>query len=532
MNSLFIIIVSIAAFSWAYKVYARKLERIFQVNPLDAVPSKTKYDGVDYVPAKNWLVLFGHHFASIAGAGPIVGPVIACCIWGWGPALILVIFGSIFLGAVHDFGALVISVKEGGKSISSVALTVISKRAYIMFALFVWLTLILVIAVFVYLCADTFVKEPRIVLPSIGIIPLAILVGFLLYNLKVNQVLATLIGILGLVVLIILGQFFLITAVSFSGWVIILLIYCFLASILPVNILLQPRDYLCSFLLIFGLVVGLLGLFISHPVIQSPAFISFNSSEGNLWPMLFVIIACGAISGFHSLISSGTTSKQIANERDARKIGYGAMIIEAVVAVMAILVVAGGLGKACLVDKSGPVVIFSKGYNVVTKNILFGYGGVFAILLLNAFILTSLDTATRITRYLMEELFKIKHRYISAFMAVALGGWLALAKDSLNEPMWKRLWPAFGASNQLVAALALFVISCWLLSRNKSAKVTLYPAIFMLVTTVAALVYQVVTNFKNGHYSLFAISLILIVLAFIMTIDVIKVFKKKRISSK
>jgi carbon starvation protein len=243
--------------------------------------------------------------------------------------------------------------------------------------------------------------------------------------------------------------------------------------------------------------------------------------------MLFVTIACGAISGFHAIISSGTTSKQIANERDARKIGYGAMIMEALVAVMAILVVAGGLGKACLLDNSGPVLVFAKGYNVVTKNILFSYGGIFAVLLLNAFILTSLDTAARITRYLTEEIFKVKHRYASAFLAVALGGWLALAKDNLNEPMWKKLWPAFGASNQLVAALALFVMSCWLLSRNKSARVTLYPAIFMLVTTIAALAYEVAANFKNGHYTLFAISLILIVLALVMTMDVVKVFRRK-----
>jgi len=418
MNSVVVIIVSLIAFVWGYRVYAKKLENIFQINSLNPVPSKTKYDGVDFVPVKNWLVLFGHHFSSIAGAGPIVGPVIACCIWGWVPALIWVVVGTIFLGAVHDFSALIISVREGGNSISTITSGVISKRAHLMFALFVWLALILVIAVFVYLCADTFVKEPKIVLPSLGLIPVAIIVGLLLYNFKVNQVLSTILGLGGLIVLIILGQYFFVTGVSLTLWIIVLLVYSYIASVLPVNILLQPRDYLSSFLLFFGLIVGFSGLFISHPVIQFPAFINFNSREGYLWPMLFVTVACGAISGFHCLICSGTSSKQIANERDTKRIGYGAMVAEGLVAVMAILAISAGLGVQCLLDKSSPIVIFSKGYGVVTKSLLSGYGGMIAILILNAFILTTLDTATRITRYITEELFKVNNRYLSTVIVV------------------------------------------------------------------------------------------------------------------
>jgi carbon starvation protein len=529
MNSILVMIISLVAFGWAYKVYAKKLDKIFDINSLNPVPSKTKYDGVDFVPVKNWLVLFGHHFSSIAGAGPIVGPVIACCIWGWLPALIWVVVGTIFLGAVHDFSALIISVREGGNSISTITSSVISKRAHLMFAMFVWLALILVIAVFTYLCADTFVKEPKIVLPSLGLIPVAVIVGLMLYNFKVNQLLSTVLGLGGLIVLIVLGQYFFVTNVSLTTWIVVLLVYCYLASVLPVNILLQPRDYLSSFLLIFGVLVGFLGLFILHPSIQFPAFISFNSKEGYLWPMLFVTVACGAISGFHCLICSGTSSKQIANERDTKKVGYGAMVAEGLVAVMAILAIAAGLGVQCLLDKSSPIVIFSKGYGVVTKNILSSYGGMIAILILNAFILTTLDTATRIARYITEELFKINNRYISTIIVVVLGGWLALAKDKFNEPIWKKLWPAFGASNQLVAALALFVISCWLLSKNKPVKITLYPAVFMLATTIAALIYQVIVNFKNGQYLLFTISCILIILSFIMTLDVINVFRKKKI---
>ncbi|MDD5618630.1 MAG: carbon starvation protein A [Candidatus Omnitrophica bacterium] len=528
MGTILIIVVSFVLFIWGYNVYARKLEHLYQVNSLNPVPSKTNYDGVDFVPARNWLVLFGHHFSSIAGAGPIVGPVIACCIWGWAPALIWVVFGTIFLGGVHDFSALIVSIREGGNSISTIASKAISRRAHIMFAIFVWLALILVIAVFVYLCADTFVNEPKIILPSLGLIPLAVVVGLLFYHFKVNHTLATIIGLIGFVILIILGQFFFITTISFTWWVVILLVYSFFASILPVNILLQPRDYLSGYLLFFGVAAGFLGLIISHPPVQLPAFIKFNSGEGFIWPMLFVTVACGAISGFHCLIASGTTSKQIANERDAKKVGYGAMVMEGLVAVIAILAISAGLGKQSLMDKSSPVVLFGSGYGVITKSFLFGYGGIMAMLILNAFILTTLDTATRITRYITEELLNFNNRYFSTAIVVVLGGALALVKDKFDTPVWKKLWPAFGASNQLVAALALFVVSCWLLSKNKPAKITLYPAIFMLVTAVAALVYQAVLNFKNGNYLLLAISLILIVLAFIMTMDVIRVFRRKK----
>ncbi|MFH1622583.1 MAG: carbon starvation protein A [Candidatus Omnitrophota bacterium] len=530
MNSLLIILFSLGAFFWAYKVYARKLENIWQINPKNSVPSKANYDGVDFVPAKNWLVLLGHHFSSIAGAGPIVGPVIACCIWGWGPVLAWVILGTIFFGAVHDFGALVVSVREGGCSITNVASKVISKRAYYIFGAFVFLALLLVIAVFLYLCADTFVKESKIIVPSLGLIPVAMFTGFLLYKRKMNQVGATGIGLALLVLLVILGQKTNITGLAFNHWVFILLVYCFFASILPVNILLQPRDYLSSFLLFFGMIMGFLGLLISRPNMELPAFITFNSAQGGLWPMLFVVVACGAISGFHCLISSGTSSKQLSNERDIKKIGYGAMLLEGLLAVMVILAIGAGLGKQCLMDKSSPIAIFGKGYGEISRSILGDFGGVIALIILNAFILTTLDTATRITRYIAEEMLKIKNRYISTFIVVILGGWLALAKDNLNTQLWKKLWPAFGASNQLVAALALVLISCWLLSKNKPTKKTLYPAIFMLITTLAALGYHFLNHLKNADYLLLGITLVLVVLALVMTMEVIKVFRKKRLS--
>ena len=518
MNSLFIAIISLAIFVWAYIFYAKKIESLWHIDPKRSTPAFTKYDSVDYIPAKNWLVLFGHHFASIAGAGPIIGPVIAVMLWGWGPALAWVVLGTTFIGGVHDFGSLITSVREGGASVADIAQHVISRRAKIIFSLFVWLALILVIAVFAWLCADTFVKEPKIVLPSLGLIPVAVLVGYLLYHLKVNSVLSTILGLVVLVGLIYWGNVLAIKS-TLLIWLLVLLTYCYFASVLPVNILLQPRDYLSSFLLFFGVGAGYLGLFLSRPVITMPCIHSFSSSEGYLWPALFVTVACGAVSGFHALIASGTSSKQIANERYARRIGFGGMVAEGMVAVLAIISVAilfkPSENFAAALKNITPIGIFGKGYGQITRNILGNYGSLIAITILSAFILTTLDTATRISRYLTEELFRIKNRYISSAFIIILSGALAVSGK------WNKIWPVFGASNQLVAALALFVLSCWLLSRNKNTLFTLIPAFFMLITTVAALVLQSFRYFAQKDILLFIISLTLIVLAGFMVYEVI-----------
>ncbi|MCM8795622.1 MAG: carbon starvation protein A [Candidatus Omnitrophica bacterium] len=517
MDSLIIVIISGILFFWAYRFYAHKLQQLWQIDPKRATPAFSKYDSVDYVPAKNWLVLFGHHFASIAGAGPIIGPVIAVMRWGWLPALLWVIFGTIFIGGVHDFGSLITSVREGGSTVAEIAQRSISRRAKIIFSLFVWLALILVIAVFAYLCAETFVKEPKIVLPSLGLIPVAILLGYLLYILRLNSILATLLGLVLLVGLIFLGNAFPLKS-NLMLWLILLFIYSYFASVLPVNILLQPRDYLCSFLLFFGVGAGYLGLLLSRPKLVSPPFIKFARSDGYLWPVLFVTIACGAISGFHALIASGTTSKQLPNERFAKRIGYGGMVAEGLVAILAII----SAGILFSSDISTPIAIFGQGYNIIVQRIFGNYGAIIAITILNAFILTTLDTATRIARYLTEELFRIKSRYLSTLIIVILSSLLA------TGGRWQKIWPAFGASNQLVAALALFVLSCWLLSKNNTTRFTLLPAFFMLITTVGALVFQGVRYFRDKDILLFLVVIFLILLAGFMVYEVIsKIFIKR-----
>jgi carbon starvation protein len=518
MNALIIAGIAIILFFLAYRFYAKKLEGLWQIDPKRSTPAYSKYDSVDYIPARNWLVLFGHHFASIAGAGPIIGPVMAVMFWGWLPAVLWVVLGTIFIGGVHDFGSLITSVREGGSSVADIAQHVISRRAKIIFSLFVWLALILVIAVFAYLCADTFVKEPKIVLPSLGLIPVAVIVGYLLYHAKVNSVLATIFGLAALTGLIMLGNVLPISS-NIKFWILLLFVYCYFASILPVNILLQPRDYLSSFLLFFGVGAGYLGLLLSRPQINMPAYHHWSSSEGYLWPMLFVTVACGAVSGFHALIASGTSSKQIANERQAKRIGYGGMVAEGLVAVLAIIAVsilfkAGDDFNGALKSMT-PIGIYAKGYGLITKGVLGNYGTFIAIMILNAFILTTLDTATRIARYLTEELFKIKNRHLSTILIVAVSATLAFSGK------WNKIWPAFGASNQLVAALALFVLGCWLLSKNRPAKIILLPAFFMLVTSVAALVFQIIKYFINRELTLFVVTAALIILAVFMVYEVL-----------
>ena len=535
MNALIIALISGTLFCLGFVFYARRLERLWQIDPARLMPSSTKYDGIDYVPAKHWTILFGHHFASIAGAGPILGPVIAAVVWGWLPALIWIVLGCIFLGGVHDFSALMVSLRHDGKSIAEVAQKVLNLRTKIFFAAFILLSLLLVMAVFAVVTAKTLINEPKLVIPTFGLILVAILTGLMVYRWKYNQVVATLLGIILLVGLLILGNYVPISlkvANPLMMWVLILFVYAFIASVLPVNVLLQPRDYLSTFILFFGLFFGYLGLIITRPSMQTPAFINWTGQQGHLWPMLCVIIACGAISGFHSLIAGGTTSKQLTNERDAKKIGYGGMILEGFLAVMALLCVTAGLYWTGNIEQVGLtypqfmkngdwIGAFSAGFGQITQPILGTLGALIAAVMLNAFVLTTLDSATRINRYITEELFgegfKIrifKNRYFATMIIVGLALWLALSN-------WQAIWPIFGASNQLVAALVLMLVSAYLVSIKKPAKITLYPAIFMLFTTLAALIWQGIGFFREHNILLSIITSFLFILSMFMVREVI-----------
>ncbi len=533
MNTLVLGGIAIGLFLLGYIYYGRRIEKLYGIDPSRKTPALENFDGVDYIPARHWFILFGHHFAAIAGAAPIIGPVIAVAFWGWGPALAWIVLGSILIGGVHDFGALMASVRHKGRSIAEVAGSVISRRARLLFSVFVWLTLVLVVAVFVFFSAKTYVEKPEIVLPSLGLIPIALLTGFLLYNLKLNQIGTTILAFFLMLSLIILGNYLPIDLGqnALSIWILVLIGDCFFASVIPVQILLQPRDYLCGLLIMVGIIFGYGGLCLTHPSINIPFYSAWKGEGGVLWPMLFVTIACGAISGFHSLVASGTTSKQLPGERDAKRIGYLAMLLEGIVATLALLAIVGGFKeKEALLSfispqGKGPVAAFGQGYQILTKPIFGPYGALVAITILNALILSSLDAATRIGRYVIQELFKIKDRYVATLIMVILSSWLALSGK------WRQIWPIFGASNQLLAALSLIVITSWLLSRKRLIRYTLIPAIFMLLTTIGALICQFFSSLKEGEHFLVLISLILIGLGLFVIIEAMNILKMRHFTS-
>lgn len=530
MDSRVLLVAAVAFLVLGYKVYGKFVARTLGLDPSRTTPAYEKYDGVDYVPARHWLVLFGHHFSSICAAGPIVGPALAVAYWGWAPSVFWILLGGVLLGAVADFSSLVISVRHGGVSISEVTGHVVSRRARTLFSVFILIALVLVLAVFAVLTAGTFEQAPEIVLPSWGILPVAILTGLLLYRGGESRggrgrlAVVTVAGLAIVGALLAAGHRMPMELPAFGpltpqlGWIAILFGYCALASVLPVQSLLQPRDYLSAYVLFATIVIGLAGILWTGPALPSGAYHGFQPAEwpiaGPLWPMLFVTVACGAISGFHSVVSSGTTCKQLASEGHACRIGYGAMLVESTVAIVVVIAVAAGLSAErhaeLLRAPGGAITAFGEGYGAVAFPFLGDYGPTFAIMALNFFILTTLDTATRLGRYLVEELTGWTNRYLPTFLVVTTSAILAMTGQ------WRALWPAFGASNQLLGALALLVVACWLLQRGASSLVALVPGMLMLLTTVGALLWQIKGSLERAggpDYFLAGLCAVLVALA-------------------
>ncbi|MEE9554078.1 MAG: carbon starvation protein A [candidate division Zixibacteria bacterium] len=561
MNSLLFGGLALFSLYLGYRFYggfiARKL-----ISPDDKYPTPaiTENDGVDYSPAKTPM-LFGHHFSSIAGAGPIIGPLIGVTFFGWLAAAIWIIVGSIFMGAVHDYTSMMISVRNKGKSIAEIAGTSLGNRAKTIFSIFLWIALVLVVAAFGDATAQTLVKKPQIVIPTFGLVLLATVFGRLIYKIKIPLPIGTIIALAGLGGFIYLGELFPVSVpetilgmsdVRFWFWV--LMIYAYIASVIPVWVLLQPRDYISSWLLYLGLGLGFTGLIISNPDLQAPAIVAFNSPDkGPIWPMLFVLIACGAVSGFHSLVASGTTAKQLSREGLGLKVGYGSMILEAVLAIMVVMIAGAALvwdpsaakstfGLQYLMKSAGagggggPIVAFATGFGKVAENIP-GFtllaGIYFGMLMLNAFVITTLDTATRLGRFILTEIAGEKrsilsNKWLATGITVAFSGIIASTGGV------KTIWPIFGAANQLVAALALVVVSSYLIGVKKPAIYTVIPAIFMLITTMGALIIQMIGFFNSGAphgYLLGVVSFMLIVLAAYIAIeakDILLFIKNKR----
>ncbi|MGB0716112.1 MAG: carbon starvation protein A [Phycisphaerae bacterium] len=569
MTTLAIALLTAVAYLIAYNTYGKWLaRRIFELDDKNPTPSTTLEDGTDYVPTSREVV-FGHHFTSIAGTGPIVGPAIAV-FWGWLPALIWVVFGSIFIGAVHDFGSLVVSLRNKGNTIGEIAGTVISGRARLLFLGILFMALTVVIGIFGLVIATIFASYPISVLPVWFEIPLAVAVGIWVYRRKANLLIPSLLALAIMYVTIYVGAYMLpidLTAWSvprdgiiaqqqgyspyFNAtvvWTLILLVYCYIASVLPVWTLLQPRDFINSHELLLALGILMVGLCVAPFTSQglelvAPAVNANPPSDAPPFiPFLFITIACGAISGFHCLVSSGTTSKQLKCETDARIVGYGSMLLEGGLATMVILACTAGLGLGIYQYDTDalrytPVsnVDGSTIQGVDAWNAYYGSGswsgmtlprkiggfiegganmmratgmpitmgiGIMAVLVAS-FAATTLDTATRLQRYVITELGSalriapLKNRYVATATAVITGGAIAMIAGPRGPGSGGLiLWPIFGATNQLLAGLSFLVIACYLMRRNKPIWFVILPGILMIL--IPQWVFAIQIFGKNG----------------------------------
>ena len=567
MNAVVILLVGIAVLVAGYVFYGKWLAEQWGVDPKNTTPAHELEDGNDYVPAKA-PVLMGHHFSSIAGAGPINGPIQAA-VFGWVPVMLWVLIGGIFFGAVHDFGALFASVRNKGQSIGEVIATSIGTRAKKLFIIFSYLTLILVVAAFASIVANTFkatydeagvldmaasAANARTAMISILFIVIAIIFGVMVYRRNASLIVSTVIGVAAILACMFIGYNWHPIYLSGSTWMIIVGIYIAIASVTPVWILLQPRDYLSSFLLYGMMIVAVVGILGAHPTLDIPAFTGFVDSAqygsgvslGSLFPALFVTIACGAISGFHSLVGSGTTAKQLDRESDARPIAYGGMLIECALALISLCAV-GFIWKEYVPGGvTTPTAVFATGISRMCATIPFLTGAqdvIYSMLILavSAFCLTSLDTATRLARYMFQEFwlepgqtveeatgFKktLCNPYVSTIITVVLG-------VALGMTGYAKIWALFGAANQLLAALGLLAVAAWLGKMGKNNKMFLFPMAFMLVVTLVSLVQTIITNVKNAvdmwNWVRAGLGTLLVILAIVLAIEGVQtIFGKKK----
>lgn len=512
MSGVLLILLGIVIFVVAYMTYGKFLAKSWGIDPSRTTPAHTLEDGVDYCPAKT-PVLMGHHFSSIAGAGPINGPIQAAY-FGWVPCFLWIVIGGIFFGAVQDFGSLFVSIRHDGKSLGEVIEDTIGRRTRVLFTVFAWLVLLLVIAAFGDIVASSFAGSAAngsVATASILFIFLAIGFGFAVYRKNAPMLVASIVGVILLALCVVIGLFFPIMLPK-SFWIGFVFVYIMIASVTPVWILLQPRDYLSSYLLYFMMIAAVIGIIGAHPTIQTPAFVGFHVGNSYMFPALFITIACGAVSGFHSLIASGTTSKQLDNEKDALLVGYGSMLIECVLAVISLITIGylsvdgsqAAVKEALGLDTISPTIIFGTAISGFFADMGFGEKAISATytiicLAVSCFCLTSLDTATRLGRFMFQELFATKkngeknilsNMYV-ATVITALGGFvLCLAGYS-------KVWPLFGAANQLVAVPAFLAIACYLKKIGKNNKMLFIPIVFMAAATLTSLCMTFVNNIKS-----------------------------------
>lgn len=558
---LFVVCVCALFLTIGYHTYGKFLaQKVFDLNDDNPVPSEEMNDGVDYVPAKKNM-LMGQQFSAIAAAGPVNGPILAAVMFGWVPALIWIILGSIFIGGVHDMGSLIASVRHKAKSISEVVREHVTSRAWVLFMLFIWITLVYVIVAFTDTTASSFVGTvtlengdkvagAAIASSSLMYLILPIIMGLLLKFTKLKEGVAVALFLPLVGVAIWAGKYLPISlpiadlVLERKVWGVLILVYCLIAAMTPVWLLLQPRGALGGYFLYVALVVAAIGVAFGGYEISYPAFMPIAadaSLQSHTFPILFITIACGACSGFHALVCSGTTSKQLAKETDAKPVGYGAMLLEAMVAVISVVCVMI-LGQDSQMLAQSPNFIYASGIGSFME--LIGipavFGVSFGLMAFTTFVYDTLDVCTRLGRYIIEELTGWKDKKGSIIgTALTAGVPLFFIFQTMTDadgnavPAWKTFWNTFGASNQLLAALALIGISIWLYHTKKASKVylvPLLPAVFMFVMSNWALLISIYEGWilKQGHPAIPVISLVLFILSVLVAVETISSVAKKK----
>ena len=556
MNATILVIAGVAVFFIGYKVYAGYIaDRILRLDPRAPVPSHTMKDGIDYVPT-NKFVLFGHHFATIAGAAPIIGPALGV-IWGWVPAFLWVVFGSVLWGGVHDFGALVLSIRNRGTSIGEIARDMIGKKAVTAYMIIIFFVLLLVLAVFLLVISGLLIKYPESIFPVFCLMLIAMCIGVLMYRTGIGLGPASVAGIVLMALAIWWGADhpYPMPAQTVIGsakttWIVLLAAYAFCASVLPVWLLLQPRDYLESFKLYAGLILLYAGILITGPTVVAPAVRLHVPGAPPLWPFLFITIACGALSGFHSIVSSGTSPKQINNEKDARFVGYGAMVCEGALALVAVIACTAGFssteawlghyaswsGAAGLGDKLGAFVDGSARF-IAVLGIPEKLGRTFIVLVIVSFAMTTLDSACRLGRYIISEFGEqhgiavLKNRYAASLIMAAASYMLAVGSYG-GKPAGLLLWPLFGTTNQLLAALVFATITIYLVKRKSPTWPTTIPLVLVSVTTMWAMLWSIAGYVRSGNWILFVIgSIILLTSIFLVFLAGASYRREKRLQA-
>ncbi|MFQ5877103.1 MAG: carbon starvation protein A [Acidobacteriota bacterium] len=510
MNPAIVTLLCFLGYLAAYFGYARFLaRRVFHLDGSAVTPAHALGDGIDYVPT-NRYVLFGHHYASIAGLSPMLGPAIAV-IWGWVPALLWVVLGTALIGAVHDFSALVVSMRARGMSIGRVAEDIMGRRAKTLFHLIIFFLVALAMGVFVYVVATLFTDayHPETVGPTFSLMALAVVMGWLIYRRGFRIAPLTAVSVLVMLILVWFGMEMPLRGIGVGTWSWILLAYAFLASVLPVWLLLQPRDFINAMLLYLGVGLIFLGFFVLGPSFQAPAFAPSPEGAPSLFPFVFITIACGAISGFHGLVSSGTTAKQIDRETDATLIGYGGMIGESLLGLAAVLATTCGFGTseawsehyqnwgvASRLSANIGAFIDGAGLFVSRLGVPVEIARSFVTVIAISFALTSLDTAARLLRYNISEIgdtLKLRalgNRYLASALAVSAIAFFAFFRIG-GRPAGLALWQLFGTTNQILGGLTLLAVSLYLLQKGWPARYTLLPMAFMMVTTLAAMAAKI-----------------------------------------